>query len=530
MNTFLELINRFFQRYTIGQRILIIIVFVGIISSVISLVIWSNRPEYDILFSDLDPANANQILTELRGMNVRYRLDNNGKTIYVPINEAPELRLQFANSGYASSTIKGYEIFDDSKIGMTTFMQQLNIRRALEGELTKTINQFDGVRNSRVHLVLPESRLFEDEQKGTASVVLYLDPGKQLEENQVQGIAALVSNSVKGIQSDDVVIVDANGDLLSRAEDHENTLGPVGNQWDLRNREELKLQKKVEDIVETIVGPNNAVVKVSIDMNFEKIERTREIPDLENIAVVSEESHSETISDNDTTNNHRNQQQNKNIITNYEIGQTREHYVGDTGTIDKISVAVLVNGRYTDTGNGNGSKTYVPRTSKELNQIAALVKSSIGYDDTRGDVVEVQNIELSNNQFADDKEYFERAERREFIQNLITKALIALGAALAIFILQRLLKSLGSNMTLITAAPSPAMVSGGRSQNRNPALEAPEEEDIPEDFYIKKLSPEAKAKLKAKDKMTTEVIDYAKDAPEDAAKLIRSWMTTINTQ
>jgi len=529
LNTFLELVNKFFQRYSVGQRIVLVIVFIGIISSIISLLVWSNRPEYDILFSDLDPTNANQILTELRGMNVNYRLDNNGKTIYVPINEAPELRLKFANSGYVGSNVKGYEIFDDSKIGMTTFMQELNVQRALEGELTKTINQFDEVRNSRVHLVLPKNKLFEKEQKGTASVVLYLVPGKRLEESQIHGIAALVSNSVKGIKQNDVVIVDSEGNLLSSGEDSENALGPVGNQWDLRSREEKKLQQKVEDIVGSIVGPNNAVVKVSVDLNFERLERTREIPDMDNIAVVSEESHSETITGSDTVNNTQNQRQNKNIITNYEIGKTREHYIGNTGTIDKISVAVLVNGKYTDSGNGkDGSKTYIPRTSKELNQIAALVKSSIGYDENRGDVVEVQNIELSGNQFAEDKEYFEKAERREFIQNLITKGLIVLGAVLAIYFLQRLLKSLGNNVPLVLAGQTPVAVTGGSNTNRA-VLDIPEEEDIPEDLYIKKLSPEAKAKLKAKDKMTTDVVNYVKESPEDAAKLIRSWITNIHT-
>jgi flagellar M-ring protein FliF len=524
VNSFLSSLGQLFQRYTVSQRIIIIIVMLGILSSVISLVMWANRPEYDILFSDIEPATAGEIISELRAAKVPYKLEDRGRTIYIPVEQVSEMRLQLAEKGYGTETVKGYEIFDDSKVGMTTFMQELNARRALEGELTKTINQFPEVRNSRVHLVLPENKLFESDQRGSASVVVHLVSGKRLDMNQVDGIAALVSNSVKGIEPEDVSIVDSDGKLISVSKSDDQVMGMAGSQWELRSREEQKLQSKVTDIVESIVGKENAVVKVAIEMNFEKIERTSEIPDPNTVVVVSEETHTETVNDRDTANTTGENRKQENTITNYEIGQLREHYINNSGFIEKISVAVLLNGKYVKTtdNQGNELQKYVPRSSKEINQISALIRSAVGYDEERGDVVEVQNIELSALSFAEDSEYFVKAERQNFMQNLIRNGLIGIGILVCFLVVRSMFKSAGKRMQL---APIP-MQSRALNAKSAPVPESVEQEvDLPEEMYVKKLSPEAKAKLKAKDKMTSEVVDYVKGSPEDAAKLIRSWLT-----
>ncbi len=524
MNNFLSSLSQLFQKYSMSQRIVIIIVLLGILSSVISLIVWANRPEYDILYSDIEPAAAGEIISELRAAKVPYKLENRGRTIYVPVEEVSEMRLQLAEKGYGAETVKGYEIFDDSKIGMTTFMQELNARRALEGELIKTINQFPEVRNSRVHLVLPENKLFESDQRGSASVVLYLLPGKRLDSKQIDGIAALVSNSVKGIESDDVVIVDSEGKLISISKTADEVLGIAGNQWELRHREELKLQNKVTDIVESIVGKQNAVVRVAVEMNFEKIERTSEIPDPNTVVVVSEETRTETFRDIDSVTSTGQDRKQENTITNYEIGQTKEHYINNSGMIEKISVAVLLNGKYVKSTDSEGKeqKTYVPRPSKEINQIAALIRSAIGFNETRGDVVEVQNIELSPLSVEDDFEYFAKADRQTFLQSLFKNGLIGMAVLISFLIVRSMFKSAGKNMQL---APIPVQTT--KSLNTAPPSQGylESEKDLPEEMYVKKLSPEAKARLKAKDKMTTEVVDYVNSSPEDAVKLIRSWLT-----
>jgi len=528
LNKFFAMLGKMLERYTLAQRFMIVMIFIGIISSIISLVIWAGRPEYEILFGSVPPAKASQIVTKLQGMKVSYKLENGGQTILVPANQISELRLHFAEAGYGAETVKGYEIFDDANIGMTTFMQELNIKRALEGELTKTINQFPEVRNSRVHLVLPEKRLFEQNQKGSASVVLHLESEKSLSDRQIQGIASLVANSVKGINPEDVVVVDSDGNLLTSNMQEEEALGSVGTQWDLKSREEARLQQKVRDIVESIVGPNNAVVKVALEMNFEKIERTTEIPDPDNVVVLSEETHTENTIDADTVTGTRTNLQRENAITNYEVGRTREYYVGNSGTIRKISVAVLVNGRYEANAGSKDQEQiqYIPRPKKELNQIAALVKSAVGFDAERGDHVEVQNIQLNIPTYAGDKQYFEQADKQQFWQTLITRVVIGIGLLVAFFVLRSLLKSLGSTMVL---APVPGAAALKTGAGKNAGYLETAEEEIPEDMYMTKLSPEAKAKLKAKDRMTTEVMNYAKENPEDAAKLVRSWLTQTQT-
>ena len=542
MNPLLDQLGNLFARYSGLQRVLISVIFIGIVSAIISLVIWANRPEFDILFADVEPTIASQIVSELRTQKIRYRIENNGRTIYVPSEHVSELRLTFAEEGLVGSAVPGYEVFDDQRIGMTSFMQQLNMRRALEGELTKTINQFPGVRNSRVHLVLPEGKLFEDDQHGSASVVLYLNSGRYVATEQVKGITALVANSVDGISPEDVVVVDSEGNLLSDTLNEEMVVGSSGHQWELRHTLETKLSNKVMDIVESVVGPRNAMVEVAIDLNFEQLERTTEFFDPDNVAIISEERHSESSNSSDSTSSTADNLNIEDVITNYELNKTVEHFVSNQGTINRISVAVLVNGRRVIEQDVNGEEitSYEARTAKELNQIAALVRSAVGYSEDRGDLIEVQNMQFDTTIWDSNQDYFAKAEKQAFYADIINKVLIGVAFLVAFLIIRGMLKSAGQVFAL-PFSNAAAALADGRSTTANPALLAgggegiavntirtptAEEEEIDADAFVSKLSPEARAKLKAKDRMTQEVLKYAKENPEDAAKLIRSWITS----
>lgn len=525
MNQLILLIGNAFRRYTFGQRVVLVIVFLGIISAIAALVMWANRPEYTVLYSNLDPSVAGKVVGELRGRKIRYQVENNGRTIYVPVDKVTELRLQFAEAGYAGSTVQGYEIFDNAKIGMTSFMQHLNMRRALEGELTKTINQFPGVKNSRVHLVFPENKLFENKKRGSASVVLYMNPNMYLRPDQVQGIVAVVANSADGIEPEDVVVVDSKGTVLSQGYDEKNALGAAGNQWDLRHAIESRLMMKVLDLVEGVVGRQKAVVEVSVDLDFQRIERTSEYYDPENVVVVSEERHLESSKNRDSTANANEDYSKENVITNYELNKTMEHFASNTGTIKQLSVAVLVDGEYQVKTNSDGEeiKEYKPRSNKELNQIASLVKSAVGYNADRGDVVEIQNLQFNRTGYEEEQEYFAAAEKQAFWAGIMNKGFMVVGFIVAFLLLKAIMKSAGPIFQLSTQ-PAPPL-----PQNSNAQLPTQtEENEIPEDIYIKKLSPEARARLKAKDKMTKDVMNYSKENPEGAAKLIRSWLTEQN--
>ena len=522
MKQLIDIINDLFRRFTPLQRLVIVIVFIGMLSAIISLVMWANRPEYSILYSDLEPSAASKIVGDLRSMKVSYKLDHSGKTISVPAEDVAELRLKFNESGYVGNNIAGYEVFDNAKIGMTSFMQNLNMRRALEGELIKTINQFPGVKNSRVHFVLPEGKLFAEDEKGKASVVLYMKNGVYLSDEQVKGITSLVSNSVKGINPESVVVVDADGNLLSENQNNEATLGSAKSQWDLQKSIEYNLQKKVLRIIEGIVGSRNAVVEVSVDLDFEKIERTTEAFDPDNVVVVSEEKHSETSSGDDPS-----RFNSEDVITNFELNKTVEHFISSTGNIQKLSVAVLVNGKDETSTDESGEEIvkHIPRRDDELQQIALLVQSAVGYDENRGDIVEVRNLEFDRSASQADLEYFAQAENKEMMMDVISKLLIGVGILSAFIVTKKLLESTGVSRLQLQSVSSKGALPG----KDNLALQnGVEENEIAADVYMKKLSPEARAKMKAKDQMTEEVVSFAKERPEDTARLLRHWLIGVN--
>ncbi len=518
---------QYFQRYSIRQRIILMFVLVGFISSVIALVLWANRPEYELLYGNLEPEAASNIVSELRSSKIKFRLENGGTSIYVPRQYVGELRLKFAQYGSASSLVSGYEIFDKRNVGMTTFLEHLNLRRALEGELTRTINQFPEVKYSRVHLVIPERRLFAKEEKGSASVVLYLHPGVSLSQAQINGIASLVANSVEGIDADNVVILDSNGKVLSRKGGQDGLVTNVSNQWELRQAVESELRRKVTEIVESVVGYQNAIVQVSADLNFDRIERRVEKVDPDNVVVVSEERYTENSGGGTDSSNFNAER----VISNYELSKTLEQYVADTGNLQRVSVAVLVNGKMETRVNEKGEKVteYVPRTPEELEKIASLVKTAVGYSEERGDVVEVQNMPFDQQTFRSDQEYFDKMMKRELLEKIFTYVLIVIGLAMVFFIVKTLLKSSFAQLALpaIPGRPTANQLGGGNAASAS--LGEPEVE-IPEDIYMKKLSPEARAQLKAKGKMTSEVIEFAKESPEDATKLLKAWLAQEKNQ
>ena len=539
MNQIFAQIIQFLRKFTAIQRILILVVFIGIISSIITLIFWANRPEYQILYSDLEPSQASKILTELKERKIQYRLIAGGETIKVPSKYIAELRLNLADKGISAEiTEKGYQVFEEQRIGMTSFMQQLNMKRAMEGELIKSINQFPSVKNCRVHLVLPEEKLFEEEKNGSASVILYMEEGITLKENQVKGIEMLVANSVKGIERENVVIVDSKGNMLSMGADESN-MSSAGTHWELRSSIEKKLKEKVEKIVENIVGKGNTVVQVSAELNMDRMERIAQRVDPENVAVISEESQIETRTNVDTLTNNTNENiSRENNITNYETAKIEERYISGTGTLKRVSVAVLLNGRYvkTEDNEGNKSRVYEARNEEELEFINSLVRGAVGFNEGRGDLIEVQNLQFDRSNEEENQEYFAKAERREMITTYATRGFIVIIILFAFLIIKRLARSSAEALGL----PEPqqqlalanaegkqvaGLLEGGEQKSLEGGKNIEEEEVVDENQFIMHLSPEAKARLKAKEKMVVTVSEFVKNNPEEASQLFRLWIT-----
>jgi len=537
MNQIFAQIIQFLRRFTAVQRILILVVFIALISSIVTLIFWANRPEFQVLYEDLQPSQASKILTELRDRKIKYRIDDGGQTIKIPSKHIAEMRLDLAEKGLtAEIPEKGYQVFDEQRIGMTSFMQQLNMKRAMEGELVKSINQFPSVKNCRVHLVLPEEKLFEEEKNGSASVVLYLEEGYRMKESQIKGIEMLVANSVKGIERENVVIVDSKGNMLSQSGE-EGDITSAGTHWELRTSIEKKLKDKVETLVENIVGKGNTVVQVSAELNMDRLERIAQRVDPENVAVVSEESQIETRTNIDTLTDNTNENiSRENVITNYETARIEERYSSGTGTLKRVSVAVLVNGRYNkeEDEEGNITKVYTPRPAEELDYIAGLVRGAIGYDVQRGDLIEVQNLQFDTSIEDENEEYFATIERQKRINTYITRGIIVLTIILAFLLIRRLTKTsaeaLGlpqpeENLALAEGKPVVGLIESKKTKALKAKKEEEEEETIDEDQFIMHLSPEAKARLKAKEKMVDTVRDFVKNNPDEATQLFRLWIS-----
>ncbi len=519
-----------FQQYSLKQRLVIISVSLLFISALIVMILWANRTEYDLLFANLNSSGASSIVADLRSSKIPFKLDDGGKSIYVPKDRVAELRLKYAQAGYLKDNIKGYELFENNKMGMTTFMQHLNMKRALEGELMRTIDQFKEVESSRVHLVIPEDHLFEKKKEGSASVVLNLKPGAELSPSQLKGVAALVANSVDGIKPKDVVLMDSRGDVLLEGKEENDALTNVSSQYQMQHAIEKALQKKVQAIVGQVVGKNNAVVKVSADLDFDQIDRTKEEYDPENKAVLSQEQYTESSQNTDDSSNYVI----KKVTSNYELSKTVEHYISNSGNIKRLTVAVLVNGKYVPqkAADGKQKMVYQPRSEEELSQIAALVKSAVGYSEDRGDLVEVQNMKLVNTPVPRQQPKLMNRLGIDFWQRIISYLLIGIGLLLGYKILRNLLKTSINQLNLpavkqITAqqqASQLASSDGMPQETIQGELSEAELKALPADIYMKKLSPEARARLRASDKMTEQVIKFTEDKPEDATRLLRTWL------
>lgn len=528
------------QNYTLAQRFIFIFMGATMMSSLIALLFWANSTDYVTLYSDLSPSEANRIVEGLSKEGIEYEISSSGTTILVPDDQVNSLRLKFNRVEYGDE-ILGFNVFDKSNFGMTTFMQKVNLQRALEGELTKTINQMEEVKQSRVHLVIPEKRLFDDSQSGSASIVLYLEPNSYLSKKQTRGLAVLVANSIDGVDMEDVSIVDAEGNVLFEEKIEENEKLAGSSEWDVKENVENKMKQKVQIMLDQLLGGGNSSVQVAVNINFDKTERTSEIFDSENPSIISEERNFEAGMRVDSTSYN-----NENSITNYELNKTVEHFVSGSAKITRITVAALVNGKYENVDNeGEIIKKYLPRNNEEKNEIAALIKQTIGFNLDRGDEVKVANLEFDHTEVDKAQMFFSEMERKESINKWISRGLMTLALIAMMFFVVNLTHSLPgpptveleeAEATLGLEAPEDMLALTGATSNSDDYNELDADLSMPDiprpEDHISTLSLESEAVLKAKDIMTDDISNFVDGHPDNAAKLIRTWLAqdlTINS-
>ncbi len=394
-----------------GRLISLGAVILFLISFFVYLATKLNSTDYAVLYTDLELEDAKQIVARLESSNVEYKLTRNGTEIMVPVDQVNKMRVETAELALASKGSNvGYELFDNTDaLGSTNFVQNVNLLRALEGELARTIRSVDNIKSARVHLVLPKREMFsKEEQAPSASVVIRTVDGP-LSAQSVQAVQKLVAASVPKLDVKNVAIVDSNGNLLTREEN--DTVVISNRNARMHQEQERKMSQQVQNLLERTVGPGKVRAQVNLEMDFDQVVTNEEIFDPESQVVRSQASSSDdssttenegspvTVAQNIPNGDNVLQNQDTGSYTqtsksestiNYEISKVVRNKVKNTGTIKRLTAAVVVDGIYETDDNGN--KVYRPRSEEEMQQLTDLVKSAVGFNADRGDMVKVENL------------------------------------------------------------------------------------------------------------------------------------------
>ena len=516
---FLRQLGERFNQLSQGKKVAALSLVALALASLVVMSLWLKSPDYQLLYANLSNEDAGAVIEKLKSQKVPYEITNNGRTIRVASDMIHEVRLQLASEGLPEGSDVGLEIFEDTPLGMTDFIQKLNFQRALQGELTRTINSLDAVSQARVHLVIPKDNLFRKEKpKGKASVTLKIKSGKSLSEGQIQGIVHLVSASVGSIQASDVVIVDLKGNLLSGDKESSREAMVSASNFKHKLRVEKELQAKIIKMLEEALGTGNIIAKVSTDLDFEQVERTEEIFDPDSQVVRSENQISESSTgatppggipgvqglvpngeDGTGAAGQAAQRNKSNALFNYEINKVVKRVSKPVGEITKLSVAVMIDGTFT-----GDPPEYKPRTQEEMDKYLEIVKSAVGFDQERGDVIKVENIQFDRSQFDEEKEALAQAEQ---IEMAIEIGKLVVGLIFLILFFTRVIRPIITWMTTtVEVVPEAGQ------------LGAAEMEEVDEEK--RRLTETASEATHIREA----VADFVANDPKYTAGVIRKWM------
>ncbi len=512
-----------------------------------------SQPTMGLLYSDLSLQDAAQIVKDLETRNIKYETRGDGSAILVPRGDIPRVRMELASKGLPSGGGVGYEIFDKGDaFSSTSFVQNINHLRALEGELTRTIRGLGRVQNARVHLVIPERKLFErDREPPRASIVLKLRG--DLEAGQIKAIRHLVASAVEGLKPERVSIVDEGGRLLADGA-QSDTAGMTGSVGDDRQTTiERRVKAQIEEIVASVVGSGRARVQVSAQLEMNRVESRSETFDPESRVARSTQSRTESSANSEpgaqgvTVGNElpgaqgqgggqaqtREQSSKNEEITNFEISRTTRTEVLEGGRLRRLSVAVLIDGIYARPAAG-GDAIYQPRPQEELDRIGALVRTAIGFDRQRGDQVEVVNL-----RFADAPQPIELKEQTlmqqllSFTKDDVLRA-IELGviALLTLIVLITVVRPL-LKQVLAPEKPKGRDGDGGQSQGGGGGMQSlpnaaegqqmlagPASSDTPSERML--ALAQIKGQIKAQS--VEKIGGMVNQNPSDAVAVLRSWV------
>jgi flagellar M-ring protein FliF len=431
-------------RLTLIQRLAALGLVVAMLAAVIYFTAVAGAPAYQTAFAGLAPADAAVVVEKLKAAQIPYKLAGDGATIQVPAEKVADVRLMLAAEGLPQGSGVGFEIFDKTNLGLTDFAQRINYKRALEGELSRTISRLDSVESARVHIVIPEPSLYTQEKKEpTASVVLKLKPGRKPTPSQIKGVSHLVSGSVEGLRPENLTIVDSNGIILNELTGPgADGLQASASQLELQRSVEQALEKSILAMLDKVLGPNKAAVKVSATLDFDKVEQNAETYSPNGTApqVRSERKVTDTQSSQGATpggvpgtdanvpgyqaaqGNTQSSRQLSDTTTNYELSKTVARTVRAPGSIKKLAVAVVLDQQ-------------APVAASQVETIQQLVATAAAIDTKRGDLVTVSALPFDRTLAETEQAALSEAEQREQLQSYLRLGALALAPLLVLIAL-----------------------------------------------------------------------------------------------
>lgn len=447
----------------------------ALLAIIVAMAMWSHSPDYKVLFTNLTDKDGGAILAALQQMNVPYKYADGGGAILVPADKVHDVRLKLASAGLPKGSVVGYELMETQRFGVTQFQERLNFQRGLEGELTRSIQTLSGVESARVHMALPnQNGFFREQQKASASVVLSLYPGRTLDKGQVAGIVHLVSSSVPEMSPKAVSVVDQSGTLLSGPTEGGDQSGMDAQQLQYVRQMEANYTQRVRDLLEPVVGHENLRAQVTADLDFSQVESTAEEfkPNQNtNTASVRSQQSSEigaggaggagaqptgvpgAMSNQPPTPAaapingasaplQPNQGQGggaggvgaggrRDNVTNYEVDKTVRVTRNATGTVKRLTAAVVIN--HVTKTDAKGKTTTEPLKQEDIDKLTALVKETIGFDEKRGDSVKVINAPFQPVKEAPELPFWKQPDTVEWLKTLAVPGVLTALALIVVF-------------------------------------------------------------------------------------------------
>ncbi len=450
-----------------SHKFIMVMMTMGFIGSIFGVTQWARKPDLGLLYGELNPKESGEIIALLKEENIHYQIGGNGTAILIPTENIHEIRLKLASKGLPREE-SGYELLDKAGFGTSDFVQRVNYRRAIQGELAKTIRHLDYVEWAQVHLAIPEASLFvEDEKPATASVVLKLKTksGGVLKPEQVSSITHLVSSSVEGLSPENVTLTDTRGNLLSKKDSSSSNTGVSNDQLEVKKKIEEYFVAKAQDLLERIVGAGKSVVRVSADLDFKHIDEKlvdydpeRRVPKVQTVTTrvsggapfsgggVPGMQANLNLSQSGIIQSVGSSEEEETAQTQYELSRTERIIANHGASIKRLSVAVLVDGTYEENKSEDGKiqKTYVPRGKDDMARIASLVKQAIGIEESgnRNDGFEIQNVQFYEQSYEQEEETIKKEQKKEFMVKMAKNGSLAITVLAFLMFVMRNMKKL----------------------------------------------------------------------------------------